>query len=138
MHYSALIHPCLFKLQIPTAPPPPSFFFHSLTGLKDFQPRAALFTLYSQVRHFHLNEAAVWFKYELFKQTCFCETFSPAVLPIPLDPPASVAAHACALSTGDHMHVRAQPGVCICYQKKKKSAGTVSAFVPGGVIERDV
>lgn len=42
-------------------------------GLKDFQQRAALFTLYSQVRYFHLNEAVwvvVWFKYEVFKQTC--------------------------------------------------------------------
>lgn len=49
------------------------FFSYSLMGLKDFQQRVALFTLYSRVGYFHLNECvwlAVGFRYCIFRHTC--------------------------------------------------------------------
>lgn len=65
--YTSLIHPCLCRLQS-------NNFFLTLMGLKDFlRGGPALFTLYSRVGYFHLNESvwvAVLFKDLIFRQTC--------------------------------------------------------------------
>ncbi len=50
--HTASIHPCLCRLQA-------NIFILTLMELKDLQQRAAVFTLYSWVGYFHLNEN-VW------------------------------------------------------------------------------